>query len=262
MNLIRDISDALPMSPQFLGDQSSVVVVTACTECSKENPALLPTANYSSDGRFVHVAAPGGTPVPGWIDDQKLGAAAGTSQAAAYVAGVAASMISHYPMKYTAAVEVKRRLQITSWPIYRQPFSANTDANKLAAGIVDPNLALLDPSTTWIKRGSTWEKVAIKAWSADSLRFLTPDGTAQGQDTAPLVRFVKVASGPAPLWMLYTDKSLAEPSKYLPGEIGKLGPFTSASDGFLTPCAGNPIPLATVDDLIVAMAGIGPDTCH
>jgi hypothetical protein len=257
---VRQIAADLPMSPQNLGDQSGVVVVTACTECSKEDPTLLTTANYSPTGRFVHVAAPGGLPVPGWINNEKLGAAAGTSQAAAYVAGVAASMISHYPSNYTAAFEVKRRLQITSWPIYRQPSSANTDGDKLAAGIVDPNLTLLDPSKTWIKRGARWEAVALKGWSSDTLRFSTPTGAVKPIGTASLVRFVKVAPDPQPLWMLYSDR-YQEDSANIPGEIGKLGPFTSASEGLLTPCTGAPIPLAAVDDLIVGSGGIGPDAC-
>src|SRR5262249_14057209 len=106
-----------PISPQNLGDLPNVIVVTACSSCDG-NPSLFAKAYYSDPSvRFVHVAAPGVDPIAGWVTDDAIGEAGGTSQAAAYVAGLAASMIGYFPNSYTSPDVVKIRLQTTSRPL-------------------------------------------------------------------------------------------------------------------------------------------------
>lgn len=154
------------MFPQTLGDYRNVIVVTACNPCSLTSPKLMPETNFTQtkNGRAaVHIAAPGGAPIAAWVDDKSVSATPGTSQAAAYVAGVAAAMIGRYKDVYTSPEAVKRRLQVTSQPSQWQV----DDAPKVGMGIVDPVLALLDPRKHWLKDQNGWRAIKIKALAPD-----------------------------------------------------------------------------------------------
>ena len=84
----------------------------------RREPVAFHNAYYSDPlVRFVHVAAPGVDPIAGWITDDAIGQASGTSQAAAYVAGIVASMIGYFPNSYTSPDVVKIKLQATSRPL-------------------------------------------------------------------------------------------------------------------------------------------------
>jgi hypothetical protein len=159
-----ELSARYGLSPQNLGDLPNVVVVTACSRCARKDARLMPDANYDRDRRFVHLAAPGGMPLPGWINKDSLGATSGTSQAAAYVAGLAADMMARHPSAYRFAWQVKQRLQATSAPLRASDGSPNRDAEKLSAGLVDPELATLDPTKDWIRQGGKWTEVRVRGW--------------------------------------------------------------------------------------------------
>ncbi len=167
------LSSILPLSPQNLGDLPNVVIVTACTKCARRGARLMPDANFDMDRRFVHVAAPGGAQIAGWISQNAIGGASGTSQAAAYVAGLAAAMIARHPNRYSYAWQIKQRLQATSLPILEDDTTLAADAAKLATGLVDPEAAMLDPAKDWIRRGAGWEEVRVRGWTNGSASLRT-----------------------------------------------------------------------------------------
>ena len=108
----HELNATTAFSPQYFGDLQNVVVVTACETCRRDDTKIMKSANFGQG--FVHVAAPGGGDVPGWVSPNEVGLGHGTSQSAAYVAGVAATMIGNFPDAYSSAPLVKLRLQATS----------------------------------------------------------------------------------------------------------------------------------------------------
>src|SRR5262249_54454539 len=86
-----DLSKKLFEYPMNLGDLANVVVVTACDDCLGPQASLYSWANYSTTG-MVTVAAPGGSGsegIPAPASQQRYARAMGTSQATAFVAGIA-----------------------------------------------------------------------------------------------------------------------------------------------------------------------------
>lgn len=142
----QTIERTKPMSPMNLGDQENVVVVTACEVCKGPDLRLWRDANVGAED-LVHVAAPGGKPVPGIATAHRHADAFGTSQAAAFVGGVAAAMLAEHPQNYDHPYQVKRRLQLTAAPVIRA-------GDRIATGVVQPDLALCDPGTHWFEHSS------------------------------------------------------------------------------------------------------------
>ena len=183
-----------PLSPQNLGDLPNVVTVTACDRCARRDAGLMAGANYDSQQRrFVHIAAPGGVPMAGWINQEGIGAASGTSQAAAYVAGVAASMIARFPLRYREAARVKQRLMTTSWPFIDQSGGRAPSWSHLAAGMVDPQLATFDPSLDWLKTRTGWQSVRVRRWLPNVVNFQDRSGTVRARDVGSLLRMIRTA---------------------------------------------------------------------
>jgi hypothetical protein len=151
----EDIDELLPFTPQNLGDMQNVITVTSCGQnCSGTDATVWKRARYDTDRLFVHVAAPG-FDIPGLIGNHGYATATGTSQATAFVAGVVSAMLSCYKNFYydehtdrIETAQLKRRLQYTSNPV----FWRQEDLKRLAAGVVDPEVALLDPSKTWYRQ--------------------------------------------------------------------------------------------------------------
>lgn len=150
-----DLSDASLQGPANIGDQENVVVVTACESC-QEGGRLMPGAHYSTTG-FVHLAAPGQR-IPSTVRDGKYAVGDGTSPATAMTAGFISAMVSRYPNSFLTAYAVKSRLLVTAAPFLMEPGHSDPAADPalfahkgVAAGILDPGLALLDPQVTWLK---------------------------------------------------------------------------------------------------------------
>ena len=259
------LSPRTPMSPQNLGDQRNVLVVTACENCSRNNPTLLPTANFSeSEGHYVHVAAPGGLPMLGWVSPAAVGAANGTSQAAAYVAGVAAEMMGRWPRKYAAPDDVKKRIQTTAWPIFPRTGAADDDDyTRVATGIVDPRLAFLDPSVDWVKNDDDgWRSVTIKKFSSTLLAFTSATGADVPIPARAVARVVRVSSPGAPAkFVVYTDVATRNRDMTRLGEVNRDGPLDADPDISLETCAGGTIKLSELTDLLVANSGLEGRTC-
>lgn len=191
------------MFPQNLGDLPNVVVVTACTDCSKATAEIYPEANFSSDAwKFVHVAAPGGQPISGWTGPDSFGAAFGTSQSAAFVAGVAANMMRRHPDVYGHNGALKYRLQTCAWPLphYNASGVPNGDAGKIATGVIDPAVCNLNPRKSWIKDGNGWRPVDFKRWSSNTM--FSPSQLPPGR----VLRVMRTAQAPAAEWTLYIDR--------------------------------------------------------
>lgn len=140
-----------PIGPMNLGDLSNVVVVSGCLGCDATTremqapPHLMHEANSSKGDRLVHIAAPS-EDVPSTISGGKYGTDGGTSQAAAFVGGVASLMMRTYPRTFSASRNVKARLLTTSRPILDPDCIEN-----VTAGVVDAHAALLDPTKHWIR---------------------------------------------------------------------------------------------------------------
>lgn len=259
------ITPLLPMSPQFLADLPDVIVVTACTNCEHNKVKLLPEANFSD--RYVHVVAPGGAPVPGWKDETSVAAGAGTSQAAAFAAGVASRMIAVFPDKYRQAYQVKERLLTTSFPLYRKPGDAPGDEQKVATGLIDPNLAMLDPSSSWIDDGNGWRRVTIKCWSSDLIRLSRVTGERAVIEASTLFRLMRVGdiASPDPLWMAYSDGLSLDQSSYKPGDVRRDGPYRLRDDVTITFGDGSTERLSEIYDIIPASDDFtsgGPQCAH
>src|SRR6266478_7136140 len=151
--------------PMNMGNVENVIVVTAYEDSSTPFPHLRRDSNYSLDG-LVHIAGPGGE-VPSTISNGKYVAAGGTSEAAAFVAGVASAMVSLYPTYYPTAEKVKFRLQITA-----SPDMASEDLPKVSAGMLDAKMALLDPAKNWLDNDRAHaDKVS---WCTDKITILDP----------------------------------------------------------------------------------------
>lgn len=242
------------MSPQNLGDLPNVVTVTACTRCKRRAATLAPDANFDPQRRFVHVAAPGGDDLPGWVNGEGIGAASGTSQAAAYVGGVAASMIARYPQRYRRAPDVKLRLQVTSAPIVSADGALAPASAKLSAGIVDPQLAALDPARDWVKTADGWRPVLARRWSKSQVRFRSDRGIESDRDLYSLLRLVQTESRD---WhyVAYTDPDAEAGSTSALARAVDIGTLFDQSLR-LELCEGSPIRIGDIQDFIPRLGGI------
>lgn len=141
-----EITRETALSPMNLGELPNVIIVTACENCRDNNAAISKNSNYSINQRLVHVAAPG-LDVPGWANETQIAVAkGGSSQASAFVAGVAASMINCYDDYYSDASAVRQRIMLSS-----RANLDEEDMKKVRSGTIDMNTALLDPTKNWIK---------------------------------------------------------------------------------------------------------------
>jgi hypothetical protein len=255
------LSPGVPMSPQNMGDQRYVLVVTACENCTRAAPRLWSKANYSApDGHYVQVAAPGGMPMLGWVNAPGISAFNGTSQAAAFAAGEVAEMIGRWPDSYSSVEYAKKRIQTTSWPIYQG--NGTNDYTRVATGIIDPNLALLDPTKTWIKTSTEWKPILLRGFSTDVVRFRKSSGAALPMSTESVARIVRVTRAGAPAqYVVYKDMYADnhEPEKL--GEIGREGPLTLAQPINLQTCDGQSWALSDLADVIIANRQIEDPPC-
>lgn len=253
-----ELTTTSKLTPQNLGDLPNVIVVTACTDCKRDHTDLMPEAHFGG-GRYpiVHVAAPGGKPIPGWVTAEDIGAVGGTSQATALVAGVVSAMLGAWPESYFNSSAVKSRLQVTSRPVPpNSDGSTNPAAGKIAAGVVDPLLALLDPSQHWLKQGGTWKAVRIRELAPTQIRFEDENGA---QDEVPALALRRIVSLSDDTQAAYSNEAVL--NDIPPGTVRRIGP-TRVTDGALTLCDNPiPLPLSQLQDLIIALRGVSPNEC-
>ncbi|MBZ9815732.1 S8 family serine peptidase [Mesorhizobium sp. CA7] len=236
------ISAASTQSPQNLGHLPNVVVVSACTTCGHDDVQLMPEAYFSAEAEdqpIVHVVAPGGLDVPGWIGNQAMGAAPGTSQASAFVAGAVAKMMGFYSNVYASAYIVKKRVQTTSWPI---------PDPKIAAGVVDPVLMALNPESNWIKTNGQWKPVSLRSAEPAIMNFQSVDNGLNNFIGADSILRVTKLDDQGTL-AVYYDLALSAGKPY--GSVGKLYRVAPEAPVELTACDGTEIDLTDVEDLLV-----------
>lgn len=243
-----------PLSPQNLGDLPNVITVTACERCTRRGADLRDDANYDTRREFVHVAAPGG-PIVSWVDNGGIASASGTSQAAAFAAGVAARMIGLFPNRYRSADRIKVRLQATSFPLIGPDGEFLPESERrLAAGIVDPEVAFLDPALDWVKDTNGWRSVRVRRWSASSARFRPHTRPEWDRELGAMARLVQTS----PLHFvgyrepLDDDGAAADSSVLRALDLGSL----LDSDHSLILCDGSSIRLGDVLDFVPRLGGI------
>lgn len=253
-----ELSALTNLFPQNLGDFQNVIVVTACRICARGSASLMDGAFQSeAASKFVHVAAPGGTPIPAWTSESSMGAPHGTSQAAAYVAGVAAGMISRYSAVYREPAALKYRLQMCSYPLpaAKPDRSPNIEPNRLAAGVVDPGVCMLDPTKTWVKRNGGWMAVAMKGWTEQTL-FL--QGTRKiplnNDDVLRMIRTNEDSIQNTRL-ALFMDRGRGDAESELEKGFGQVKLVRAGSHSplaGLTLCDNSVLKLSELDDVLVA----------
>ncbi|MDH0301533.1 MULTISPECIES: S8/S53 family peptidase [unclassified Pseudomonas] len=243
---------------QSLGDQRNVIVVTACSDCRRDKTTLLPSANFGTGSMpIVQVAAPGGQAIPGWVSTDNVSSARGTSQATALVASVAAAMLGTRPEVYDDPQWIKTRLQVTSRPIApNADGTINPDAAKIATGVVDPVLALLDPDKHWLKEGGEWKAVKIRRIEPEYILFTDKTGAPAQIRRDTLARILTL---PGKRQVAYVDSTFEGASP--PGTIRRVGP-SQVNEGFVTLCdSATALPLANVQDLIISLQGVQDNEC-
>ena len=239
------------LGPLNLGNKYYMIVVTACEKCLSNSPRLMRFANYSSR-EFVHVAAPGDG-IPSTISSGGYDRGSGTSQAAALVAGLAASMIKCWPNFYFRQPErVKFRLQLTS-----SPKLDDADFGKLKAGIVDGRAAILDPESNWqltVADGieEKYKKFNPVKWCKDNLILYDPITNLQipSIGTAAIRRIVKRDDS----WVVFGISVQSDWERR--GEIVRIGPGTLQSMELNRPllktAENDTIMLSQVKDIILS----------
>lgn len=258
-----EISRQFPMSPMNLGDQRNVVIVTACEDCLGADPRILPGANRGAAGQpMVQLAAPG-KDIPSTASDTEYARASGTSQAAAFVAGVAAAMKACYPAHYDRPYTVKTRLQVTSRPF--PPRSGPRGDAGLTAGILEAEVALLDPTKDWLRRGDgDWEPVRVRSWLRPfeilhpTTRALIPgQNNLRMAQVQRLHRFAATADGQPEAWTAY---SAGAPNS---GEVSRSGPgMLTTSEPVLELCGGEKLAPSQIGDLLLRAPIAQARTCQ
>lgn len=211
-----------PLTPMNLGDLHNIIVVTSCEDCSDASAKLAPDANYSGADRLVHVAAPGrelvGLATTTEVAQPKKG---GTSQAAAFVAGLAASMINCHGDYYPDATTLRQRLMLTSRSVFDE-----SEFRKLRAGIIDAEAALLDPSKHWLKRhGDTdYREIKPKHWCTPQVALTDPasgqlldEPTIDLKQVRGVARYARDPENADRRWIFLRQPSVHDTRRSLPG---------------------------------------------
>lgn len=219
----QKFSTLSPEGPRNLGDLENVIVVTAIgdeADAADGRPGLWRNANSidpNDPQKLIHVAAPGLrilSTIPNTSADQAAfyAVASGTSQATAFVAGVVASMVAAYPERYRDPRYVKTRLQVTS-----NPFLKKADGGKLAAGMVDFNLAMHDPSKDWFKKKgeASYTAVSNLKWLRETINLPVSQNQVVTVRTKKIFRIVVRDD----VCYVYTAE------RTTPGQIKKYGPW-------------------------------------
>lgn len=124
------------------------------------------------------------------------------------------------------AGHLKERLQYTSRPIFYE----EDDLKKIAAGVVDPEVALLDPGKNWIKAtgSETYAEIPktddIDHWCQTSLKLIDWRGDMKPIASKNMLRMVRMKNpkfgAGAKAWVVFSDKPDT------PGAIDRFDPRT------------------------------------
>jgi subtilisin family serine protease len=201
-----------PQAPQNLGDQAHVVVVTACADCGGTDATamLWPNANKAADGHdeAVAIAAPG-VNIPGPVVGAAYAEASGTSEAAAFVAGVTAAMYSCHPNAYKTPSKVKTQLILTGRPYLLRDGSPEISP----IVIIDPQMALRNPGSDWLVEGPFGggapqgmmgepQPIDVKGWCLEQL----PIVDAHGKDYPLVVSEIRRLIRRGSKWVAFKKK--------------------------------------------------------
>ena len=253
----EEIHENFRMGPMNLGSLPNVLVVTGYFLTPDGKPHITREANYSAN--LVHIAAPA-KDIVSTIRISKYVKSDGTSPATAFVAGVASAMANTWEY-YNRADKVKFRLQLTA-----TPFSDPGDLKRLSSGILNPTLALYDPTKTWVQLSQeSIKEVEPTCWNLQSLNLRNPvSGQSVGSISIDLIRRIyRVPNTNPTQWFIYEVKP--DPDRGddpMKGVVERVGPvriveedqvlFQSASGGRL---------LRTIEDLILPeVVPFGPCT--
>lgn len=265
------------IAPMNLGDLDNVIVVTACDPCTWPDMALWRDANYGrpeektapNTARAVTIAAPAWHYVAPLGPKQITGEHGGTSQAAAFVGGVAAGMLRCDAGAYVGrdnivlADRVKRRLVLTSTPRL-------IESTREAAGVVNPAAALLSTSGVFARlnsqpaegRYAALENAGHLGCGVPWFRLDSASGALLNKQTSTrnLRRILRVPHEQGPTswepgdrWFLYAF----DPASNVKVDI--IGPVQIAPQVVAEPfisAGGRTFALAEIDELILPDAGI------
>jgi len=207
----QDINELTDLGPANLGNLDNVLVVTACDDCDgvAADPRLLTSANFSTREKLVHVVAPG-VDIPSTASRTRYAVGTGTSQAAAIVGGLASLMVRRYPDMYSRSAVVKRRIEVTSLPVFKSPPADGMSiADAAACGVVDASAALLDPSMHWVRNLINVEPQAYDDLEWAVRRLDITDAEGNDDDSLAVDNILRIVSvgkdtSGAPLWAIYT----------------------------------------------------------
>jgi subtilisin family serine protease len=193
-------SDLQPTSnfyPMSLGGFRNVIVVTACDDCFGSNPHIAPWANFSRN-RLVSLAAPGGAPddpIISTADETGYTATYGTSQAAAFVAGVAAELRSCN--SGITAAQIKERLVVSA-----QPILDGSQGHKINSGVINASAVLnLDAMQSWVTLKSNGTPTALTnmKWCRRDVHVVhLQGGNSNDDDTIPVRSIARFKSAVDP----------------------------------------------------------------
>jgi Subtilase family len=219
----KEIDERFPDGPMNLGDLDNVITVTGCEDCYGPSPHIIGIANVPAEDakNMVHVAAPAidipGTVKPFGEDLVRYAKGSGTSPATAIVAGVLYEMISYWPDSYRQLFNIKRRIQVTSRPTL---LSEDASGLHLSVGILDPTIALRDPSKNWLKDSdSTWNDIGVFGWNEEQIPVMHPVTKKKSWiNTEDILRIYRLDRYGKTYWVFYTKTD----SRSL---IDRQGPF-------------------------------------
>jgi hypothetical protein len=211
---------------------------------------------------MVHVAAPA-REVPGIINDRQYATADGTSPAAALVAGLASAILARRGSNFPTPERLKRWLQYTS-----RPSIIDSQADGVAAGVVDAATAMRDPGKHWLDTSEPgWSElrdVEILGWCQPGGFTM---GTFSGGSFDPLAHYPYVnvrnvfrivrdkRTGARPQhWFVYSQYPDLDRDKF-PGEVLRIGPAQVAeAERPLFRLRDRTVALSQIEDLIVSPA--------
>jgi subtilisin family serine protease len=249
----HDLSQRNALSPVDLGQNDYVVVVTACENCFAERARLDTDSNFSTAG-LVHLAAPGNV-IPSTIAGGGYDEVQGTSQATALVAGLVARMASCSTYYENSPSRIKYRLLLTA-----NPNLEGEDFNRVVAGVVNANAALLSPQNHWslemTETGERYKEFSPTGWCQQYL-----DLRDDGGRSLPLVRssdLKRIVKTSSSRWVFYTGE--AEPHVKVT-KIGPAVPTAAFVNGPLLKTSNGTLSLSQMKDIILA-PGLRPTKCN
>lgn len=213
-------------APARWANLPNIIVVGSCDTNNCYNDSSLSTFSHFSN-QYVHILAPG-TDIVSPVSESNHGVMTGTSQAAAFVAGIATRMVDqHYdPIAkrnfYDEAWWIKQRLLVTAIPY-------NATNQNVKYGVISPKRALFDPRKHWLQRDgkANWTDTEHLLTCFHTISLLDPHSLDDIKLDIPIKdikRIYKVPqnSGERDHWYVFVDSTEPrEPGQSHPGNTVK-----------------------------------------